>query len=62
VTQPQSGSVVQPDDAIGSLVEKLVIAAAVVAVILVALPLVVPVIAAKVAGEQMASRARFCTT
>jgi len=63
VSAPRTVQVVDDtQDAIGTIVEKLVIALAVIAVVLVALPLVVPVVATKAAGEQIATRARFWIT
>ncbi len=50
------------DDAISTLVEKVVIATAIAVVTLIALPLVIPTLARKVAGEQIATRARFWMT
>jgi hypothetical protein len=50
------------DDAISTLVEKLVIATTIATVTLIALPLVIPTLARKVAGEQIATRARFWMT
>jgi hypothetical protein len=60
--QRQAAPVQQSDDAISTLVEKTVWAAVIAILVLIALPLVVPFVATKVAGEQIATRARFWVT
>ena len=55
----QQGDGQPSDDALSSLVEKLVIAAVGLVIVLIALPAVIPVTATAIGGEAIATRARF---
>lgn len=59
MTPTQAGPLAPAEDALSSFVEKIVIAAAITAVVLIALPLLIPMAASKIAGEQIATHARF---